>query len=102
MVSARLSLGASLCPGEGLAVTPEEESSCFLMITRMGATLESDYLGWPVTQSGFKKKELRKVPSAGVGKTQALPLSPLLSLNAPCCWLDSPVHIILIHGPTQK
>lgn len=80
----------------------EEEPSCFLMITRMGATLESDYLGWPVTQSGFRKKELRKVPSAGVGKTQALPLSPLLSLNAPCCWLDSLVHIILIHGPTQK
>lgn len=70
----------------------EEEPSCFLMITRMGATLESDYLGWPVTQSGFRKKELRKVPSAGVGKTQALPLSPLLSLNAPCCWLDSPHH----------
>lgn len=34
----------------------EEEPSCFLMITRMGATLESDYLGWPVTQSGSMNK----------------------------------------------
>lgn len=82
MVSARLSLRAVPCPGEGdrgflcRGWSPlEEEPSCFFMTLKTGVTLESDFLGWLVTQSRSGKRELRKVPSARVGKT--LPLSQL-------------------------
>lgn len=52
----------------------EEKPSCFLLTLRTGATLGS---GW--VNVGLRKKELRKVPSAGWARLSSFPFpSPSL------------------------
>ena len=68
--------------GGWVMVIPEEEPSCFLLTLRTRGKPRISLVRRPETQSGFWKKELRKVPSAGWARPAPSPL-PALPLCHP-------------------